>query len=671
MENVYFDKIFDFNTRRAIKMYNSSYLEDLTGLFESVSLRIDEGHYYCFDDQYYLKDPKLEPNTSYSDFIEEFKNSFFNGSNGKIHIIRGRAGVGKTLFFRKGIQKLLRNRTEHRDKYIPLGVDFKNIDQKQSIKYYSNLIYETLNKKAIDAIRMLGDSYFKNFIDEYGKFKGLFDNFETIHNTLFPVLYFCKEIYDKYDRPCIIIFDNIDLSCVETQKNVFKATANVCAELNEFMSSNNFVKYCIYFAMRPETYLCRHEARLGDVINFPLPNILKISLQTIKNTLIMVSDEFDQNDKLKCEVEYYNIITGEKEYVSTFKDVALYFNKILTYYLEDFWGTNEFVIKRLGTSEDFHCNISNYNVRTFLSFLTDTLSNGGFKPLTKSFNQIANGHFYSVYDYIEMIIRGRWIVHPGNKFIDSEGGNKAPIIFNMFDTNLWINTQENKIRHFMLYIRILQYFCLCSNEEKIVYCELENDLCYFFDKEHIKNAIKKLVHVRIIYSFSQGDLNIASINYWQDVYIDASTELQISPTGIFYLQNFINEFEYLYQMALSSLMPQVYTNALSINWQTEKELTVLCFLKGIFLILKENIESYNRDVKNKFISIFCQDNEVCKPFRRMIKSFIIVMENKVQRAENLESARLEKLQSILNQAKELETTAIAFFSQALGDLICL
>ena len=53
---------------------------------------------------------------------------FFYGDNGKIHIIRGRAGVGKTLFFERGIQKLLRNNVEHQDRYIPLGVDFKNID---------------------------------------------------------------------------------------------------------------------------------------------------------------------------------------------------------------------------------------------------------------------------------------------------------------------------------------------------------------------------------------------------------------------------------------------------------------------------------------------------------------------------------------------------------------
>ncbi len=671
MHNVYFGKIFDFQVQRARKLHNSSYLEDLTGLFEAVSSRIDEGKDYLFDDQYYLNNPELEPNSSYSEFIKAFKNSFYYGANGKIHIIRGRAGIGKTLFFEKGIQKLLRNRNEHKDRYIPLCVDFKNIDPKQSISFYSDKIYETLNKNAIDAIRMLGKDYYKEFETEYSHFKGNLENLSTDHTSLFPVLFFCKKIFDKYDRPCIIIFDNIDLACVATQKNVFKATAIVCAELKKFMTNYDFGKYCIYFAMRPETYLCREEAKLGDVINFPLPNILKISLETIKRALLAVSKEFDANEKLKCEVVYYNIITQEMEHATTFTDIAHYFNRILNHYLSDFWESNDTVIKRLGTSEDFHCYIVNYNVRNFFSFLADTLGNGGFKPLTKTFNESPNNHFYTVFDYIEMLIRGRWIVHPGNKFINSEGGNKAPIIFNVFDTNIWKNQQENKIKHFMLYIRILQYFCLCPNEEKVFYCDLEESLREFYDKTHIMNAVKKLTHVRILYSFFQGDINIAAINHWKDVLVEDTTELQISPTGIFYLQNLICEFEYIYQMALSSLMPRLYVDELSETWQSEKELTVLYFLKGIFLILQKNIDDYIGETRIAFIETFCQDSEMCHPYRRMIKSFISVMENKVQRAENLESKRLEKLRSILIEAQNLKNEVDNYFSKEFGELLCL
>ena len=93
MEKIYYDKLFDFSISRAIKMQNSSYLEDLTGLFFTVSNRLDKGLRYCFGDSYYLEDPLFEPNSSYKDFIDSFKNSFYSGDSGKIHIIRGRAGV--------------------------------------------------------------------------------------------------------------------------------------------------------------------------------------------------------------------------------------------------------------------------------------------------------------------------------------------------------------------------------------------------------------------------------------------------------------------------------------------------------------------------------------------------------------------------------------------------
>ena len=79
--------------------------------------------------------------------------------------------------------------------------------------------------------------------------------------------------------------------------------------------------------------------------------------------------------------------------------------------------------------------------------------------------------------------------------------------------------------------------------------------------------------------FYQGDTNISSIDNWKDVIIDEDTKLQISPTGKFYIQNLICEFEYLYQMALSSLLPQNYVKELSKCWSTEKELSLsLLFL---------------------------------------------------------------------------------------------
>ena len=215
---------------------------------------------------------------------------------------------------------------------------------------------------------MLGEDFFDDFIHKYNKFKGDL-NVETDFSKMYPVRFFCDKIYLKYEKPCIIIFDNIDLACVQTQIDVFKATANVSERLNEFMAQESRKdRHCIYFAMRPETYLHSREAKLGKVINFPLPNILEISLGTISKVMLETAEEFDRNEELKCGVEFYSLIDKKNIYVKTFTDVAKYFVNLLDYYLRDLWNSNEFIRKRLGSSEEFHCNIMNYNVRAFYAF---------------------------------------------------------------------------------------------------------------------------------------------------------------------------------------------------------------------------------------------------------------------------------------------------------------
>jgi hypothetical protein len=379
---------------------------------------------------------------------------------------------------------------------------------------------------------------------------------------------------------------------------------------------------------------------------------------------------FDSKRELACRVSCQNVIseTDETKYFEKFIDVADYFYQILDYYLDNIWNMNEQTIERLGTVEEFHCNIVNYNVRTFVRFLSDTISNGGFKPFTTEFNEKQGFKKYNIYDYIEMIIRGRWYIHPGNVHISSEGSNKAPIVFNVFDTSLYGNSQKVKVKHFMLNIRILQYFFLCGNNFEVSYKFMEEKLLNFFDAEYIKNATKKLIHVHFLYSYVQGDNIISTIDNWQDVIIDESTTLKLSPVGRFYLEKLICEFEYLYQMAISALMCKQYVESLRSCYKSEKELTVLYFLKSMFEIIKDNINAYNSDkiipLQNLFYYI--DDNQGSHPFRRMVERFISVMNNKVQRAEQVDSNNVKKLTRILEDAEALQKESKSYFQGKLG-----
>ena len=484
-----------------------------------------------------------------------------------------------------------------------------------------------------------------------------------------------------YKRPCIIVFDNIDLASVKTQMNVFDAVVNICNKFNKFMRQYNLEdNYRVYFVLRPETQVRYNEGKLGDIIDFPLPNILKISLSIMKKVLHETAQKFDNNNTLPCNVTCKDVLSEHDEFISlqTFTDVADYFYRILDYYLQDIWDKNSHVRTRLGTSVGFHCGIVNYNLRVFLRFFSDTISNGGFRPLTKEFNQKEGGRYFSIYSYIEMIIRGKWVVHPGNRNITGEGGNKAPIVYNIFDNSLYGHNQKDKIKHFMLYMRILQYVYLFTEDSEICYEDMKQVLTKFFDNNYILNATKKLVYVHLIYSHEEGDDEISSKGYWKDIVIKDTTVLTLSFTGRFYLEKLIYEFEYLYQMSLSSLMCDQYVKELKTCYKTKKELVVLYFLKSMFEILKENIESYSLDALIELKRMF-YDNDCTsgtKPFRRMLSSFVLVMNNKVEhfkkyvkdKSDNSQyTEKYDNLLHIQKQAQELKDEVYQYILRELGE----
>ncbi|MCM1461029.1 MAG: hypothetical protein NC088_12960 [Bacteroides sp.] len=275
-----FKQIFDFRNLQAKKMFNSSYLEDLTGLLSGVASCMDEDDSYFFGKEYYLKDFKDEPNSGFMSFIADFKNSFYNGSSEKINIIRGRAGIGKTLFFKKEMYKLIRNEQNCHKKYIYMNIDFKNIDDGEKVMFYEEWIYNKICENATACIWYLGKDKYKQFTEEYSEIIATNKNYIYF---LYPLKFFCEIITNFYSSPCVIVFDNIDLASTETQINVFKALARVFDVFCRFMKqSNSQGQYRTYFAMRPETELVYTEANVGAVINFPLPNILKIFLAVMK-----------------------------------------------------------------------------------------------------------------------------------------------------------------------------------------------------------------------------------------------------------------------------------------------------------------------------------------------------------------------------------------------------
>jgi hypothetical protein len=198
---------------------------------------------------------------------------------------------------------------------------------------------------------------------------------------------------------------------------------------------------------------------------------------------------------------------------------------------------------------------------------------------------------------------------------------------------------------------------------------MEQDLGNFFDPEYIKNATKKLIHVHFLYSYVQGDNLISTIENWEKVIINETTTLKLSPVGGFYLEKFICEFEYQYQMAISSFMCVKFADELGNCYKSEKEQTVLYFLKSMFEIIKDNIIEYSPDeiIPLQKLFYYIDDNLGSRPFRRMVERFIAVMKNKVQRAEQVDSNSVKKLTKILQDAETLQKEAESYFLDKLGN----
>ena len=663
-----FDKIknlkFFTNYAENLKLHNSLYLEDLTSLFAAASAQINTGTYYYFDEDYYTLEKKEENGKKYENFINDFKNSLLYGATGTINIIKGKAGTGKTLFFEKGISEFLRREFNMDQPYIKLIIDLKRLEPKQKVDYYTEKIYDIVHDKAIDAIRLLGKDILSQFEtrqeEDYGK------NSHTPYARLFPLQFFCREIFSRSEEiPCIVVFDNIDMLCVNTQRSLYDAISTVCREFKDSMEHAKALKeYRIYMTFRPETPF--REEKDWKTIDFPLPNILKISLAVLKANLEAAANELDKVEKLKCGITLTHVITNEEIHLAKFINVANYFSEILEKNLNFEWKSDS-IINRLDTCEEFHCNISNYDVRKFLTFIAETIGNGGFKPLTK--DGIKYDTNYSVFEYVEMVIRGRWEIHSGNKHMNGDGRNKnSPIIFNLFDTREWERNHEEKVRHFMLYIRVLQYASF--NVDDFMYGELEETLGDFFDKTHIMNATKKLIHVRILYSHYDGDDNVASKDRYTQIYLEENTRISYSATGGFYLDKLICEFEYLYQMAISSLMPDEHIKKLNGNnsYKSEKELVVYYFLDGIFEIIKNNIADYNAENGEKFErfkDFVCrEDSNVSSPYRRMLKQFQNVLHYKIcAREKHQNVAKKEQLEAILTNTQRLEKVVIEYFKE--------
>jgi len=670
MDNLNFSKIYEFDVGQSAPKFDlEMYLKEIgiKDFLFKVALKLDSYEKIFFEEQHYPSQLSQKHNTSHSKFVKEFEQEFIHGTGEKINYIIGIPGTGKSLFFSKGIKNLFISKTVIAGRYQEYCVHFKNVDQEKGIEFYKAYIYQNLKERAIDLLRNHnGSGVFDNFRKEYKKYVDDIDLLgETPHSRLFPTMYFCKHIHEKFGQPAIITFDDIDLSCETTQEQIRNAVASIHDELCNLLKSVNGLSWVrIFFVMRPETTMHTIEEQKGRRINFPYPDVLGITLDKLRAAVKETTKELGETQYSfgGSTLELESIIDGSAVVCTSIGDVADYFINIMEHLLLNEWNRHD-VIERLGTSQEFHCYLVNYNVRTFFSFLADTLKDGGFKPFTERFVKNPRS-IYTIFDYLEMLMRGRWVQHPGNQKISKEGRNFAPLVFNVFSSvnSGYSGTIEVQIKHFMLNIRIMQLFYYIAADSEIEYSKICKILELFFDKEKIDDATKKLIQVGILYSPIEGEKSIRSKKKHKDIKLSDDSCIAISDMGRFYLERLICEFEYLYQMALSSLMLDKHVEILKENTY-EKEEVVYCFLDSIYHIKQINFNAYNNGDKKTYREFFLKSNDKAgRIYIRMIETFILAVEAKLKRAESISHAqRAEKLLRLSEKAQFLKERAIESF----------
>ncbi|MCL2299384.1 MAG: hypothetical protein FWC27_04470 [Firmicutes bacterium] len=665
------DKRFGMGPRHS-EIYLDQLLADL---LSKASNMMKRGEYPCFAEEYYPYEE--EKAKSYRKFVKSIHSIIKNKPDGSVNYVTGRAGTGKTLFFREGIKELFGGKTYHR-----LLMDFEDVQPNRSLEYYRKLCLDFLRDNAMDEIRYLGADVFRDFDRKFGDFCGSHtETRETDNAHLFPVKYLCECVYAKEGMPLIILFDNVDLLPMESQLFIFTAACDACSKLLRFVERENMQRYYrIFIIVRPEAPL-REKRDPGERIVFPLPNIVRICKEVLRCSLFKAAEELDgemDKENQDWHIKVPSIVDQEKTDLNSPQAVADYIASVVDHFIDNEWSRNE-IIERLDTSERFHNEIVNSNVRAFLAFFSETLEKGGFYPLThEAHHELADVHF-SVFDYVEMVIRGCYDYHPGNKHFDGEFRRfPSLLIFNLFEAYDWDYNEVVMEQHFMLYIRILQFINFHA-DKKVSYATLTNVLSSFFDPTFIAIATKRLIHAKMIYSFKDGEKRAEAKTEWHQVTVDDATLLS-SSNGAYYLKYLICEFEYLYQIAITAPMEKEKAAEMRDKYRKEKERVVLYFLESVYEIIKENIAFYQKKSDGSmdaFRRNFCNDGDgaefIQRPFRRMLKSYIAVLEKKRKSTwryedEERKAERERELKHLLAQARKLRDESNAFFSETLTEM---
>jgi hypothetical protein len=587
-----------------------------------------------------------------------FVNFFFNRENSEPEnsavVLKGRVGVGKTSFL-EWWQAL-----DDRKKYFAkIDVNHDSLDHIDSGVTYRTLTEKMLRLMAIDLnLKLSYDSeYLKKFsnycelikkihrADDNGNFESGFVNQTEEFLRKFPgldssFLLTCiiLSANDTFNRPIWLAVDNVDMQEPCMQQKYIRASYSIYEDICNIGSNlDRKPMFHIIVTMRPET--CQHwkfYLKSFQDISYPKPDVIKIALKRL-------SSAFDY--QMKRQLPFPGKIEMENGLI--FNNTAE-FCKFLEKGLEKCIGSSTWPFTP--EPKEWHLLLVNRNVRKFIKGWVHFLLSGNFLNIwgfsSKNMNEV---NFPSPYRYLRMLIKGKYEEYPGDRIDEAAPEDpNTPLVFNVFGLQRDPAMKKDYfIRHYFIYLRILQY--LTSYDKDVKFSDCLSDLSIFFDVNMIEKATQILLWFRIIDEVNIGARNISGVESWRNIKLNADSIIRASKTTYFYLKNLIPEYEYISCMSMVSY--QMINTENQDFGHVKRKLkyaqSTLSFLTSYFDILENNLKDYE---KKSLLDDFC--NFFVSP-RHNQRPLLSIISNSI-RALQYFSKNDDEFSEILNKLYQLD-----------------
>ncbi|NOU16349.1 MAG: hypothetical protein HOO91_02175 [Bacteroidales bacterium] len=517
----------------------------------------------------------------------------------KLLIILGKVGWGKTTLLQYFFFYLIQKSEKLTKNIYPIFISLhreinEQINQKGetfSIKsfFYEKLLVPRLKKICEEIIDIENDKFWDYIVDfpdcvdykrEVGNYSKIFkDNPLLAHKNILQLratyqkiisdilFYALKYLSNELHKTPVIIIDDADRIDIQWNKDILE-------ELHKLSHKYDFK---VIFAARPSTFhgVFKNDNHLMEIIS---PTIMDLKKPIL---------ELYINSRKQRILQFKNENTG---IVIKYDDNQIDKSKAIEFYIK----MTELIEKNENFS--FISNISSGDIRNLGRLLRKYYSTG-FVNYNNIFLRFVNESITVLPDWLLFIS----IIT--NNYHTYFGGNRESERSEEFIINLFAS-RNHTITSLFMKIQILSYLIINESVDLRLF---RNEYINLFKKEHkpsifrsFNNSILSLINYRII-----NTEEFFSIDNEQS--LEKIKEISIEPTGRYYFENLLSNFEYLSYMKddIDYDIDVTISDCINTRGFIERYKSIIAFIDYLFKKESEMINGFTRigyeKYRNEFI----------------------------------------------------------------------